>query len=64
MCLIAWNWQPDSATPLAGCTHIGGRDTHAGGTWLGVSRVNSVQFSEKVFGPEGAFGQASYRLPS
>ena len=58
MCLIAWNWQPGSATPLllignrdefyarpAQALHhwpdapvIAGRDTQAGGSWLGVSR--------------------------
>ena len=58
MCLIAWNWQPGSATPLllignrdefyarpAQALHhwpdapiLAGRDTQAGGTWLGVSR--------------------------
>lgn len=58
MCLIAWNWQPDSAMPLllignrdefyarpAEALHhwpdapiLAGRDTQAGGTWLGVSR--------------------------
>ena len=56
MCLIAWNWQPGSATPLllmgnrdefyarpAQALHhwpdapiLAGRDTQAGGTWLGV----------------------------
>ena len=57
MCLIAWNWQPDSATPLllignrdefyarpTQALHhwpdapiLAGRDTQAGGTWLGVA---------------------------
>ncbi|OYT88840.1 MAG: hypothetical protein CFE43_20425 [Burkholderiales bacterium PBB3] len=57
MCLIAWNWQPGSATPLllignrdefyarpAQALHhwpdapiLAGRDTQAGGTWLGVA---------------------------
>lgn len=58
MCLIAWNWQPQSATPLLLVANrdeyyarptlplhwwtdadiLAGRDTQAGGTWLGVSR--------------------------
>lgn len=58
MCLIAWNWQPGSATPLllvgnrdefyarpTQALHhwpdapvLAGRDTQAGGTWLGVSQ--------------------------
>jgi uncharacterized protein with NRDE domain len=58
MCLIAWNWQPGSATPLllignrdefyARPTEplhywpdtgiLAGRDTQAGGTWLGVGQ--------------------------
>ncbi len=57
MCLIAWNWQPGSATPLLLISNrdefyarptqalyrwpdaplFAGRDTQAGGTWLGVS---------------------------
>ena len=59
MCLIAWNWQPGSTTPLllvgnrdefyarpAQALHhwpdapvLAGRDTQAGGTWLGVSHT-------------------------
>jgi uncharacterized protein with NRDE domain len=62
MCLIAWNWQPGSATPLllignrdefyarpAQALHrwpdapvLAGRDTQAGGTWLGVSQTGRL----------------------
>lgn len=58
MCILAWNWQPGTATPLllignrdefyARPTEglhpwpdlpiLAGRDTRAGGTWLGVSQ--------------------------
>ena len=65
MCLIAWNWQPGSATPLllignrdefyarpAQALHrwpdlpiLAGRDTQAGGTWLGVSQSGGVRLA-------------------
>lgn len=65
MCLIAWNWQPSSATPLllignrdefyarpAQALHrwpdyplLAGRDTQAGGTWLGVSLSGGVRLA-------------------
>lgn len=81
MCLIAWNWQPGSATPLllignrdefyarpTEALHhwrdapvLAGRDTQAGGTWLGVSYNGRLAALTNYRSPEAARPDAPSR---